>query len=43
MAQKKMPENLDMATYAKYANYDTDHYFKDDVAVPWLRKKFSMK
>jgi hypothetical protein len=36
--RRKMPEGIDAEQYAMYANYDADHYFKDRVAVPWLRK-----
>ena len=35
--RKPMPEGIDEVAYARYANYDGDHYFKEGVAVPWLR------
>ena len=35
---KKMPEGLTAEQYARYANYDGDHYFKANVAVPWACK-----
>jgi len=34
--RRKMPEGLTAEQYARYANYDGDHYFKADLAVPWL-------
>ena len=39
-SRRKTPEGIDAATYATYANYDGDHYFKDEVAAPWLAKVF---
>jgi hypothetical protein len=36
--RKKMPEGIRPDGYGQYANYDGDHYFKEDVAVPWLSK-----
>ena len=36
-----IPEGLDMEEYFQYANVDApNHYFKADVAVPWLREMF---
>jgi hypothetical protein len=34
--RKKIPEGIPPDGYGQYANYDGDHYFKEDVAVPWL-------
>ena len=36
-----VPLGINAEDYGKYANYDTDHYFKDDVAVPWLCELFT--
>jgi hypothetical protein len=36
--RKRIHEGIDQQECSKYANYDTDHYFKDEVAVPWLCK-----
>lgn len=36
------PSPMDAAAYARYANYDSDHYFKGDVAVPWLCRLFGL-
>jgi len=38
-----LPEGIDAKAYAKYANYDGDHYFKEDVAVPWLCEVFAWR
>ena len=36
-----MPEGLALEEYFEYANVDApNHYFKDDLAVPWLAKLF---
>ena len=34
-----LPEGLDPKEYGRYANYDRDHYFKPDAAVPWLKRE----
>ena len=34
--RRKIPEGVRNEDFGTYANYDGDHYFKDDVAVPWL-------
>ena len=39
--REQIPEGIGDQEYSKYANYDGDHYFKDEVAVPWLCKTFS--
>jgi hypothetical protein len=36
--RKRIPEGVRLEDYGRYANYDGDHYFKEDIAVPWLRK-----
>lgn len=37
--RKKIPDGVDMKTYHKYINVDAPmHCFKDNIAVPWLRK-----
>jgi len=36
--RRKVPEGLTTEQYARYANFNGAHYFKDAVAVPWLRK-----
>ncbi len=33
-----LPEGLAPKDYGRYANYDGDHYFKPDAAIPWLKK-----
>ncbi len=36
---KELPDGLSMEEYFPYANIDAPmHYFKGNVAVPWLRK-----
>lgn len=41
--RRRMPEEgLTLEDYMRYGNYDTDHYFKGDVAVPWLCRIFGM-
>ncbi len=34
----KPPEGIKPEQFARYANIDDDHYFKGEVAVPWLRR-----
>lgn len=41
--RRRPPEGIDSDTYAVHANFDGDHYFKDDVAVPWLAKHLGKK
>ncbi len=42
IADKDIPEGLSQEEYFKYANVDVaNHYFKGEVAVPWLRGKLS--
>lgn len=38
-----LPVGIDNKAYARYANIDGDHYFKGEVAVPWLCKLFGVK
>lgn len=33
-----IPEGVERLEFGKYANYDTDHYFKDDTVIPWLKR-----
>lgn len=33
-----LPEGIDPKDYGRFANYDGDHYFKADTAVPWLKR-----
>jgi len=34
--RRAIPEGIEPERFGVYANYDGDHYFKDEVAVPWL-------
>ena len=40
---KKIPEGVDSDTYIRYTHCDGAHYFKADVAVPWLCHVFGME
>lgn len=42
LVSEPMPEGLSAEEYARYAGYDGDHYFKDDVAVPWLCERLGV-
>ena len=33
-----VPEGIDANEFAKFHNFDDDHYFKDEVVVPWVCK-----
>jgi len=35
-SREPIPEGVAPEEFGRYANYDGDHYFKDEVAVPWL-------
>lgn len=41
--RKKIPEGVADKDFGQWANYDGDHYYKTEVAVPWLCRKFGMK
>lgn len=36
--RKPVPDPMPEGEYGKYHNFDGDHYFKGDVAVPWLER-----
>lgn len=42
LASEPLPEGLSKEEYAAYAGFGGEHYFKDDVAVPWLCKQFGL-
>ncbi|MCX5661613.1 MAG: hypothetical protein NTW19_18200 [Planctomycetota bacterium] len=38
-----IPESINGADYGKYFNFDGDHYFKGDVAVPWVKRMLGVR
>jgi len=39
-----MPEGLSLEEYLRYANIDPPgHWFKEEVAVPWLSRVFGVR
>jgi hypothetical protein len=42
-SRKPLFEGMDPKDYPRYANYDGDHYFKPETAVPWLRRMLAAR
>lgn len=41
--RRPMPEGLTEKQYARYSHFSGEHYFKGDLAIPWLCRKFCVE
>lgn len=41
--REKLREGIDATEYARLHNYDGDHYFKEDIVVPWICQSLGVK